>query len=112
MKDSDKHHVKQAILARLGELEHHGLSSQGSRETVELDQQSVGRLSRMDAIERKAMADATQRLRQTEMQQLKAALKRLEDDEFGYCVDCGEVIEDKRLAHSLTVLKCMDCARG
>jgi len=83
-----------------------------SRETVELDQQSTGRLTRMDAIERKAIADATHRLRQIETTQLNAAIKRIDDGEFGYCSDCGEEIEAARLSLNPILQKCLDCATG
>jgi DnaK suppressor protein len=112
MKDRDLRYFGEAIAARLNELRDLTATSAQSRETVELDQQSVGRLSRMDAIERKAMADATHRLRHLEIQQLAAASKRLDSGDFGYCVDCGDEIERERLMSNLTVVKCFDCVRG
>jgi len=112
MKDRDVEYFRGVIDARISDLRGHTDATSGSRETVELDQQAVGRLSRMDAIERKAMADATNRLRQTEIVQLTAALKRIEQDDFGYCVDCGEEIERERLNHNPAILKCLDCATG
>lgn len=112
MKERDLKHFRELIEARQQEVEAHSDASSNSRATVELDQQSVGRLSRMDAIERKAMADATNNMRQLELKQLKAALARIEAGEYGYCVDCGEAIEATRLLHSLAVLKCLDCAKG
>lgn len=100
------------IEARIAELSMRSENTLSTRKTVELDQQSVGRLSRMDAIERKAMADATERRRRQETEQLKLALKRLEGGEFGACVDCGEEIPAKRLAQNPAVQKCISCARG
>jgi len=43
---------------------------------------------------------------------LVAALQRLEEEEFGYCVDCGDAIEEARLSASPVILKCMSCLRG
>ncbi|NCF79775.1 MAG: TraR/DksA family transcriptional regulator, partial [Alphaproteobacteria bacterium] len=65
---------------------------------VELDQTQQGRLSRMDALQQQAMAAETQRRRQREVYLLDAALKRLDEGEYGYCVNCGEAIEPQRLA--------------
>lgn len=65
---------------------------------VELDQTQQGRLSRMDAIQQQAMAAETQRRRQRDVHLLDAALKRLEEGEYGYCVNCGEAIGTERLA--------------
>lgn len=82
------------------------------RGTVVLDQQSVGRLSRMDALQRQAMAEANQRRRATRRQRIDAALKRLDDGEFGICLECGEDIPSARLDLDPTVPVCVSCARG
>ncbi len=80
------------------------------RAPVELDQQSVGRLSRMDAIQVQAMAVATESRRQDRRQRIEAALRRLDDAEYGYCLGCDEDIPAKRLAIDPAVTRCVDCA--
>lgn len=87
-------------------------ATQASRETVQLDQQSVGRLSRMDAMQQQAMANATFQRRQLEKKRLSAALERLDAGEFGYCLDCGDLIGARRLELEPTTIKCISCARG
>lgn len=82
------------------------------RSTVTLDQQSVGRLSRMDAMQRQAMAKATERRRETERRRILAALDRIADGEFGFCTECGERITQKRLEVDPTAPTCLSCARG
>ena len=82
------------------------------RGTVQLDQQSVGRLSRMDALQRQAMAEAAQRRRQTRHRRIDAALQRIEDGEFGFCQVCGEEIPLARLNLDPTVPVCVSCAQG
>jgi DnaK suppressor protein len=47
--------------------------------TVELDQQSVGRPSRMDALQSQAMAQAQQGRRDSQKNALAAALLRLDE---------------------------------
>jgi len=84
--------------------------SADARGTVALDQQSVGRLSRMDAMQQQAMAEATERSRAGEMQRIAAAFARLGEDEYGYCERCGEEIPDKRLAIDPSVSTCVGCA--
>lgn len=78
--------------------------------TVELDQQSVGRLSRMDAIERQAMALETRRRREMDLRKIEAALARIDDGEFGFCLVCGEPIPQRRLTLDPTATRCVDCA--
>ena len=103
---------KKLIERLLQELTAEDELGQSSQRTVELDQQSVGRLSRMDALQSQAMAQAQQRRRDVLKSSLTAALQRLEEEEFGYCVDCGDEIEEARLSASLVILKCMSCLRG
>lgn len=80
--------------------------------TVELDQQVIGRLSRMDALQSQAMAKAGAARRRIERQRLNSALSRLKDDEYGYCEDCGEDIAPARLELDPAAAKCISCARG
>ena len=81
-----------------------------AEKTVELDQTRVGRLSRMDAMQAQAMSIETGRRRRQKLLQIAAALKRIEDNDFGYCQDCGEEIATARLQVDPTVLLCINCA--
>ncbi|MBV1904056.1 MAG: TraR/DksA C4-type zinc finger protein [Marinosulfonomonas sp.] len=85
---------------------------QESQKTVTLDQQSVGRLSRMDAIQQQAMAKATQARRNQMHMRIKSALWRIENEEFGYCVQCGDDISEPRLELDPSIPICMSCAKG
>lgn len=58
-----------------------------------------------------AMALAQQRRRRTERSAIEAALRRIEEGEFGYCLKCGEDIAPARLEHNPTVTTCIDCAK-
>ena len=111
MTPETKNRYQALLAARLKELEAESKTNAGARETVTLDQQSVGRLSRMDALQQQAMANATQARREVEIRQIHAALVRIDDDEFGYCDGCGEPIPETRLALSPTSSKCVSCAR-
>lgn len=78
--------------------------------TVELDQSSVGRLSRMDALQGQAMSQERDRRRQLELQKIAAALRRVEAGEYGFCAMCGEDIALKRLELDPAAPLCIDCA--
>ncbi len=110
--ESDPAAVKERLLARLSELAGHGEDSQEDRQAVTLDQQSVGRLSRMDAMQRQAMAQATERRRGDEKRRIEATLARIEEGEYGFCTECGEEIAPGRLEADPTVPLCLSCARG
>lgn len=87
-------------------------ASAEGRQTVELDQQMVGRLSRMDALQGQAMAQAQSRRRSSRRQRIAAALARLDEGEFGYCAECGELIATARLDVDPTTPTCVSCAKG
>ena len=84
--------------------------SANERNAVELDQQSVGRLSRMDALQRQAMAQASERARVVALHRIEQALRRIEDDEYGWCIKCGEEIAPKRLEADPSAAMCVSCA--
>lgn len=79
------------------------------RGAVELDQSRVGRLSRMDALQGQAMNQAIGARRQQMLVRLEAALARLDDGEFGYCQECGDIIAERRLEIDPTTLFCTRC---
>jgi DnaK suppressor protein len=83
-----------------------------AEQTVELDQTRVGRLSRMDAMQAQAMSKETGRRRRQKLLQIEAALRRLENDDYGYCQECGDEIAPARLAVDPTVLLCIRCAEA
>lgn len=96
----------------LSELDAVDRAGAGDRSTVMLDQQSVGRLSRMDALQRQAMAQASRRRREAERQRIRAALGRIGSGEYGYCTDCGENIGPERLDADPATPRCLNCTRG
>lgn len=85
-------------------------STSEHRRPVELDQQSTGRLSRMDALQNQAMAAGSEARRQARMNALKAAVERLRTGDFGWCDECGDFIGQKRLDLDPTFARCVGCA--
>ncbi|MBY8977182.1 TraR/DksA C4-type zinc finger protein [Rhodobacteraceae bacterium NNCM2] len=100
------------IEAEIVELEQAGAATEGDRQAVELDQQSVGRLSRMDALQVQAMALEQQRRRGQRLAALKAALRRAAEDKLGWCQECGEAIAPARLELDPAAPLCIACASG
>ncbi len=98
------------LLSEHAALEADGAETEADRKPVVLDQQSVGRLSRMDAMQGQAMAQALQARRAGRLRAISAALTRIDDGEFGYCDDCGEEIAEGRLRLDPCAMKCRDCA--
>ena len=103
---------RKRIQKRLAELGREDAQTAEDRAIVKLDQQSVGRLSRMDAMQQQAMANATYQRRQNEKLRLTAALTRLDQGEYGYCLECGAEIPSKKLELDPSLANCITCARS
>ena len=77
---------------------------------VELDQARVGRLSRMDAMQAQAMAQASGARRDALLKEIDAALQRIDDGDYGICESCDVTINPKRLEIDPVARLCIDCA--
>jgi DnaK suppressor protein len=103
---------RKALLARRGELDALEATGEEAARTVELDQTSVGRVSRIDALQNQALALANKRNREAERSRIAAALRRIEDGTYGDCLSCDEPIEVRRLQFDPAIATCITCARG
>ena len=110
MNDIDLENFRQQLLQIRAELEQIEQESKDGGDTVELDQTKVGRLSRMDAMQQQQMALESERRRKLQLQKIEASLKRIQNDDYGYCFVCGEDIAIKRLQADPTHTKCINCA--
>jgi DnaK suppressor protein len=86
-------------------------SSRQAARPVELDQSRVGRLSRMDDLQSQAMSLAAGERLRLELRRIAEALQRLDDGEYGYCLECGEQISVGRLRIDPAATHCIECAR-
>lgn len=107
----DLDRIRAALEARLADISALAAANAENRATVELDQQSVGRLSRIDAMQQQSLAQETHRRRLGEAQRIRAALSRVANGEFGWCVKCGEPVGERRLALDPTIALCISCAK-
>ena len=83
-------------------------SNQDTR-PVTLDQQSVGRVSRIDAIQQQQMALANQQQSAQLLKGIELALQRIDAGEYGYCLQCDEPIAFARLQAQPFASLCLDC---
>ncbi|MDA7787680.1 TraR/DksA C4-type zinc finger protein [Sphingomonadaceae bacterium] len=102
--------ARTTLLARREELDEEDRISAEARGPVTLQQDSVGRLSRMDAMQQQQMALAAEQRRKSERSRIESALARIADGDWGYCPSCGEEIAEKRLRHNPAVTQCVGCA--
>jgi len=78
-------------------------------EIVELDS-SIGRLSRMDAMQNQQMALELRRRKENQLLRIKNAFRRIDKGEYGKCSKCAKQIDDDRLEVFPDALKCVSCA--
>jgi len=76
---------------------------------VTLDQQSVGRVSRIDAIQQQQMALASREQSSLLLKQVSVALRRVECGEYGFCQQCGEPVGFARLEAQPHTPNCLEC---
>ncbi|MFK5913661.1 MAG: TraR/DksA family transcriptional regulator [Woeseiaceae bacterium] len=81
-----------------------------SAATVELDQSTMGRLSRMDALQGQAMSKETKSRHEEGVRKISSALSRIESGDYGYCFQCDELISMARLEVDPAVSLCITCA--
>ncbi len=102
--------ARKRLAERKADLAEQSDLANDARKPVELDQQAVGRLSRMDAMQQQQMAEAAERARKRDIVRIEMAERRIADGDYGYCADCGEVIPVGRLAIDPMAEKCVRCA--
>lgn len=100
----------QALCDKKAELQALLADTKDAGRPVVLDQASVGRLSRMDAMQGQQMALETQRRYQQQLLKIEGTLRRMEQGDFGYCLECGEEMDVRRLGIDPTATRCVSCA--
>ncbi|MGJ3255546.1 MAG: TraR/DksA family transcriptional regulator [Alcanivorax sp.] len=110
MEQAEQEHFHRKLLDEKQALSEQNDAADSATKPVELDQQSVGRLSRMDAMQGQAMALATRQRQEQRLRQLVAALRRIDENDYGYCEDCGKPINPRRLEIDPATLFCLACA--
>lgn len=110
MNQQDLNYFETLLLEKQRALTATDTTSADSTKAVNLDQTSVGRLSRMDAMQSQAMALETKRRRKIELTRIEAALERIDEEEYGCCASCEEEINRKRLEIDPANPFCVECA--
>lgn len=72
---------------------------------------SLGRISRMDAINNKSVSESAMRNKKQKISKLKMALSKLESPKFGRCDRCKNPIAPARLMYLPESNHCIRCAR-
>jgi DnaK suppressor protein len=108
----DTAYFKTLLLQKREEIHSLDETRNASTATVTLDQSSVGRLSRMDAMQQQAMAQSSRQRAELALRRIEAALRRCDDGSYGYCLDCEEPIDQRRLVFDPATTLCIACAQA
>ena len=76
---------------------------------VQLDT-SIGRLSRMDAMQNQQMALELRRRRENQLLRIESAFKRMDQGRYGICGKCRKPIDEARLEVFPDVVTCVSCS--
>jgi DnaK suppressor protein len=71
---------------------------------------SLGRLTRIDALQAQQMAQALVQRNREELGRISRALERMGAGNYGVCARCGENIAEARLQAVPDAVVCRDCA--
>ena len=104
--------LREQLVELVAELENTLRANADSADSVVLDQSTVGRLSRMDAMQQQAMAKATREKTQLRLTQCKVALSAFDRGEYGLCRKCEEPIGYRRLCAKPEAPFCLECQRA
>ncbi|WP_462250504.1 TraR/DksA C4-type zinc finger protein [Ekhidna sp.] len=72
---------------------------------------SIGRISRMDAINNKSITESALRQSEVKLSKLKQALDNVDKPDFGKCIKCKQQISLGRILLMPQSNKCVNCAK-
>lgn len=110
MTKEDKAELKKKIEELIIKYEHDIAETEKSTEPIK-PENSLGRISRMDAINNKSVMEASLRNKISKRNKLKFALTQLDNEGFGLCKRCQKIINPKRLMFMPESTNCVKCAR-
>lgn len=105
----DFEYFRQRLLDEIAQLDVSMQEAQGAMSTVVLDQTSVGRVARMDAMQQQAMAQALHERMKVSHRRLQAALNRINAKTFGICCQCEEELDSQQLSKDPAAVFCLAC---
>ncbi len=108
LSDSQQDTLRQELGRLQAELEQLLATSSAGAQIVDLDK-PIGRLTRMDAMQQQQMNKANRRAVEIRVQQIKAAIRRMDDQSYGYCLSCDEPISAARLKVRPEAPLCIGC---
>ncbi|MCB1324848.1 MAG: TraR/DksA C4-type zinc finger protein [Spirochaetales bacterium] len=109
MRSEEKQAIREKMIAEMRALEKNVRTLEEATRPIKPDV-SLGRLTRMDAIQNRSVSESALRDARAKLGAIKTALDKLEGDNYGVCVSCGSQIAPARLEFMPESTTCVDCA--
>lgn len=109
MTDKEKLELKSQINSLIEKMKSDILSLESMTEPVK-PENSLGRISRMDAINNKNVMEVSLRNKRDKLTKLRVALANIDNENFGQCKMCKNLIQPKRLIYMPESNRCVRCA--
>ena len=105
--NQDRYH--KILQESLKEIEEYLKKTEESAEAVSPDK-SLGRLSRMEAIQDQQLILEARRRKKMQKIAVQSALQRIDNGQFGNCIFCGKPIAQERLEVAPESTTCVVCS--
>ena len=110
MTPEEKKNIEELIKKKIEKL-HKKIAGYEDMSAPVAPENSIGRISRMDAINNKSVFEASLRKAKTELGALQKALFTLDQDDFGICKGCRTEIQWQRILIKPDSPYCIHCAK-
>ena len=110
MTPAERKILKKKIIEKIAETEKKVKGMEESSKPIS-PENSIGRVSRMDAINNKGVSDAALRNAKRQLNSLQLALTKVASPNFGNCSNCKKTIQPARLMFMPQSTLCVRCAR-
>ena len=110
LSDADKKDIKKILIAEIEKTQKSIASYEEMTQPI-APENSIGRVSRMDAINNKSVQESALRNARKKLTQLQAQLHKIDDERFGLCAQCQRPIQTMRLVKLPESKHCIRCAR-
>jgi len=106
----DKKEIKQIILDQIAKTKE-AIAEYKELAKPEAPDVAIGRVSRMDAINNRAVLESALRKAEEKLKNLHKVEEMLDSEDFGKCVKCSNEIPIQRILIRPESLLCVNCAR-
>lgn len=109
MTPEEKEELKVGIVARIADIQANMKSLKETAKPVAPDN-AIGRLTRMDAMQIQKMQEVNLKTALNNIEKLKESLTKIDEDSFGQCPYCKQMIGFERLKALPESNMCIECA--